>query len=40
MKTNHVGPLIDTDAVDVFNAIEAAKEEGGNVLVEGGVLRR
>ncbi len=36
---NHVGPLIDKDAVtNYMNAIEAAKKEGGNVLVEGGVL--
>jgi aldehyde dehydrogenase (NAD+) len=36
---NHVGPLIDKDAVNMYlNAIEKAKEEGGNVLVEGGVL--
>ena len=36
---NHVGPLIDKDAVtNYLNAIEAAKKEGGNVLVEGGVL--
>ena len=31
---NHVGPLIDNDAVtNYLNAIEAAKKEGGNVLV-------
>ena len=37
--SNHVGPLIDKDAVtNYLNAIEAAKKEGGNVLVEGGVL--
>lgn len=37
---NHVGPLIDKDAVtNYLNAIEAAKKEGGNVLVEGGVLQ-
>ncbi len=36
---NHVGPLIDKDAVSMYlNAIEKAKEEGGDVLVEGGVL--
>jgi aldehyde dehydrogenase (NAD+) len=34
-----VGPLIDTKAVqDYTNAINKAKEEGGKVLVEGGVL--
>jgi aldehyde dehydrogenase (NAD+) len=38
-QNNHVGPLIDTDAVDMYlKAIEAAKAEGGNVIVEGGVL--
>jgi aldehyde dehydrogenase (NAD+) len=38
-ETNHVGPLIDTDAVNAYlSAIEKAKSEGGNVLVEGGVL--
>ncbi|MCB9335365.1 MAG: aldehyde dehydrogenase family protein [Flavobacteriales bacterium] len=36
---NHVGPLIDKDAVNMYlAAIEKAKAEGGNVLVEGGVL--
>ena len=39
-ENNHVGPLIDTDAVNMYlNAIEKAKSEGGNVLVEGGVLK-
>ena len=38
-ESNHVGPLIDKDAVNMYlDAIEKAKEEGGNVLVEGGVL--
>ena len=38
-ENNHVGPLIDKEAVNMYlNAIEKAKEEGGNVLVEGGVL--
>lgn len=38
-EKNHVGPLIDKDAVNTYlNAIEKAKTEGGNVLVEGGVL--
>ena len=38
-ESNHVGPLIDKDAVKMYlNAIEKAKKEGGNVLVEGGVL--
>ena len=39
MRSNHVGPLIDKDAVNMYlSAIEKAKQEGGNVLVEGGVL--
>ena len=38
-ESNHVGPLIDKDAVNMYlSAIEKAKEEGGNVLVKGGVL--
>jgi aldehyde dehydrogenase (NAD+) len=38
-ETKHVGPLIDHDAVNTYlAAIEKAKAEGGNVLVEGGVL--
>lgn len=38
-EKNHVGPLIDTDAVNTYlAAIEKAKAEGGKVLVEGGVL--
>jgi len=38
-ESNHVGPLIDKDAVEMYlAAIEKAKSEGGNVLVEGGVL--
>jgi len=38
-ESNHVGPLIDTMAVDAYNnAIEAAQKEGGNVVIEGGVL--
>ena len=37
-ENNHVGPLIDTLAVDAYNkAIEAAKAEGAKVIVEGGV---
>jgi aldehyde dehydrogenase (NAD+) len=39
-EKNHVGPLIDKDAVAAYlQAIEAAKSEGGKVLVEGGVLK-
>ena len=38
-EKNHVGPLIDQDAVKTYlNAIEKAKLEGGKILVEGGVL--
>ena len=38
-ENNHVGPVIDKDAVNNYlNAIEAAKNEGGKMLVEGGVL--
>lgn len=38
-EANHVGPLIDKDAVGFYEkAIIQAKEEGGNVVVEGGVL--
>ncbi|WP_372472989.1 aldehyde dehydrogenase family protein [Capnocytophaga sp. ARDL2] len=37
--SNHVGPLIDKKATeDYLNAIAKAKAEGGNVIVEGGVL--
>jgi aldehyde dehydrogenase (NAD+) len=36
---NHVGPLIDTNAVDGYlKAIEAAKQQGGKIVVEGGKL--
>ena len=36
---NHVGPLIDKDAVKMYeSAIEACKKEGGKFIVEGGVL--
>ena len=35
----HMGPLIDTDAVNNYlNAIEKATKEGGKVIVPGGVL--
>ncbi|MBV9963361.1 MAG: aldehyde dehydrogenase family protein [Parafilimonas sp.] len=37
--SNHVGPLIDTKAVnDYLNAIETAKAQGGKIIVEGGKL--
>lgn len=36
---NHVGPLIDKEAVSKYlYAIEQCKKEGGNFVVEGGVL--
>lgn len=39
-ENNHVGPLIDTDAVNNYlNAIEAVKEQGGKAVVAGGVLK-
>jgi len=38
-SNNHVGPLIDTDAVAMYSkALEEAKRLGGKLLVEGGVL--
>ncbi|WP_394974556.1 aldehyde dehydrogenase family protein [uncultured Croceitalea sp.] len=38
-ENNHVGPLIDTAAVDSYKtALEKAQKEGGSLLVEGGVL--
>jgi aldehyde dehydrogenase (NAD+) len=38
-EKNHVGPLIDHAAVEMYlNAIEACKKQGGHFLVEGGVL--
>ena len=38
-ENNHVGPLIDKQAVDAYlNALEQVKAEGGNIVVEGGVL--
>ncbi|MEO6550344.1 MAG: aldehyde dehydrogenase family protein [Ferruginibacter sp.] len=39
-EKNHVGPLIDTDAVKMYvEAIEKCKREGGNFIVEGGVIK-
>lgn len=36
---NHVGPLIDKQAVEQYlNAIKKAKSQGGKILVDGGVL--
>lgn len=38
-EKNHVGPVIDKDAVKMYeSAIQRVKEEGGKVVVEGGVL--
>jgi aldehyde dehydrogenase (NAD+) len=38
-EKNHVGPLIDTHAVDMYNAaLIKVVAEGGKILVEGGVL--
>ena len=37
---NHVGPLIDKDAVKMYlDAIEKCNQEGGRFLVEGGLLK-
>ncbi len=39
-ENNHVGPLIDKDAVAMYeSAIEQCKSEGGKFIVEGGVLK-
>ena len=38
-ESNHVGPLIDKDAVKMYqNALENVVKEGGNLVVDGGVL--
>jgi aldehyde dehydrogenase (NAD+) len=38
-QNNHVGPLIDKDAVAMYEAaLKKAQEEGGKIVVEGGVL--
>jgi len=38
-ENNHMGPLIDKEAVDTYtSAIEKVKAEGGTMLVEGGKL--
>ena len=37
--SNHVGPLIDKDAVNMYlNALDKVVEEGGKLIVPGGVL--
>jgi aldehyde dehydrogenase (NAD+) len=38
-EKNHVGPLIDKDAVQMYlNSIEKCKAEGGNFVVEGAIV--
>ncbi len=38
-ENNHVGPLIDKDAVAMYSdALNKVREEGGNIVVDGGVL--
>jgi aldehyde dehydrogenase (NAD+) len=38
-ENNHVGPLIDKDAVKMYmDSVEACKKEGGNFVVEPGLL--
>jgi aldehyde dehydrogenase (NAD+) len=38
-ENNHVGPLIDKQAVELYNGtVEQLKAQGGKVVVEGGVL--
>lgn len=38
-ENNHVGPLIDKDAVNAYSdTLEQVKAAGGNILVEGGVF--
>ena len=38
-QSNHVGPLIDKDAVRMYSeALEKVKDEGGKIIVEGEVL--
>lgn len=38
-EKNHIGPLIDREAVHTYlSAIEACKQQGGHFLVEGGVV--
>src|SRR5690606_21351346 len=38
-QNNHVGPLIDKQAVDMYlDALEKIKQEGGSLVVEGGLL--
>jgi aldehyde dehydrogenase (NAD+) len=38
-ESNHVGPLIDSDAVKQYlSAIETVKKQGGKFIVDGGIL--
>ncbi len=38
-ERNHVGPLIDKDAVNMYSeALDKLVDEGGTILVEGGIL--
>jgi aldehyde dehydrogenase (NAD+) len=38
-ETNHVGPLIDSDAVVMYQkALDKVVKEGGRIIVEGGML--
>ena len=38
-ESNHMGPLIDKDAVRAYeNALSEIQKEGGNIIVDGGVL--
>ncbi len=38
-ENNHMGPLIDKDAVAMYqNALQQIIDEGGNLVIEGGVL--
>ena len=38
-QSNHVGPVIDKLAVDMYSkALDKVLEEGGNIIVEGGIL--
>ncbi|WNH14136.1 aldehyde dehydrogenase family protein [Thalassobellus suaedae] len=38
-ENNHVGPLIDKEAVEMYqNALEQVVKEGGHIIIEGGVL--
>ena len=39
-ENNHVGPLIDKDAVNMYlDAIQAGKKEGANFIIEGEVMQ-